>query len=188
MQRPLFNFWACFAALAALTVFANCTPLKSSRNNTSDGKFEVSNASIYEQNGEFSLLDEVVYPERKEKAFDSRINVPNKYLTLGDSTHASRCTRCHECGFEEAWDMDHYQTPQWNPRYRGDEWRDVVQRMRRMDNSLINEKIADRIFSFLRDETLGTYDPLKDTGPETVIEVNPDESRSVQGMHPMSPQ
>jgi len=187
MHRDLFNFWTCFAAIAALTVFANCTPLKSSRDN-SKGKFEVSNASIYEQNSEFSLLDEVVYPKQTEKTFDSRINVPDKYLTLGDATRSVRCTRCHECGFEQAWDMDHYQTPDWNPRYRGDEWKPVVQRMRAMENSLINEKIADRIFNFLRDETLGKYDPTEDTGPQAVVEVEPGTAAPPASLRPTQPQ
>lgn len=169
MNHTLFKPFTILAALLALALFANCTPLKSSKTAANEGKFEVNNASIYEQSGEFSLLDTVVYPEQTFKPFDSRINVPNKYLTLGDDKHSGRCNRCHECGFDDAWDTKHYQTPQWNPRYKGEEWKPVVQRMRKLNLSLLNETIADRIYSFLHDETLGTYDASKDTGPKPVI-------------------
>lgn len=174
MDRALFNPLLCLLALLALALAANCTPLKSSREASGEGKFEVNNSSLYEQSGEFSLLDEVVYPELDYKPFDSRISVTNKYLALGSDTRNSRCTRCHECGFERAWDMEHYGTEEWNPRYVGEQWKPVVQRMRLLENSLINEKIADRIYSFLRDETLGVYDEAADRGAEVVVDIDPD--------------
>jgi hypothetical protein len=173
MNRTLFNPLVCLGALLALALCVNCTPLKSSRSSSTAGKFEVSNASIYEQSGEFSLLDEVVYPDRNSKPFDPRINVTNKYLTLASGTRSSRCTRCHECGFEQAWDMENYGTEEWDPKYVGEQWKPVVQRMRMLENSLINEKIADRIYSFLEEETLGEYDEAADQGATVVVDVDP---------------
>ncbi len=39
-----------------------------------------------------------------------------------------------------------------------------------MENSLLNEKIADRIYEFLRLETLGEYDESKDDKGAFVIQ------------------
>ncbi len=77
---------------------------------------------------------------------------------------------CHDCGFPAAWDNENYGTEEWSPLYVGESWAPSVQRMRMMEGSLLNEKIADRIYSFLRLETLGEYDESKDDMGATLIQ------------------
>jgi hypothetical protein len=111
---------------------------------------------LYADDGDFDLRKRVIYFAEK-KAFDPSItSIPDPEFT------ANRCSWCHECGFKRAWDIDNVGKPDWKPRYRGEAWGPIVQRMRVMDGSLLNEQIATRIYSYLRDASTGKYDPAKD--------------------------
>ena len=83
--------------------------------------------------------------------------------------------------------MEHYGTDDWNPRYVGEQWQPVVQRMRQLENSLINETIADRIYSFLHDETLGEYDEAADQGATVVVDIDPDAPQAPPVRRPNRP-
>ena len=134
-----------------------------------EGTFVVSRNKLYDQSSDFDLRWTAVYP-KKEEGFNPSINVSNQELTF------NRCTSCHECGFKPAFDYDNYGKPGWDPRYTGQQWTTIVERMNQKEGSMMNEQVAQRVFTFLRDSTLGQYDETTDPGGAIVVEVDPDEA------------
>lgn len=122
------------------------------------GEFIAGSNKIFDRGDGFDIRDSITYPETKTEGLaDTRLDISGRALAM------ARCTWCHECGFNEVFDVPTYGTPRWKPLYHGEDWAPVVERMRRKENSLLNEVIAERIFDFLRDSTLGKYDESKDT-------------------------
>lgn len=132
------------------------------------GEYEYAANQLFETGAPFDIRWKVTYPKAAD-SFDPSINVSDQDLTM------KRCTQCHECGFSEAFDKANYGTTAWKPRVRGTDWANPVQRMQRFENSFLNEMIATRIYTFLRDETQGKYDVATDDKGAVVIEVNPDD-------------
>ena len=157
--------------LAALLLTTGCPPNKP-LDAQQEGTFIVSRNKLYESSSDFDLRWTAVYP-KPEEAFNPGINVSNKELTH------NRCTLCHECGFKNAFDFDNYGTPEWSPQYTGQQWGPIVNRMNKKEGSLMNETIAERIFNYLRDVTLGKYDEEADLKGAVVVEVDPESAGMV---------
>lgn len=170
VKRHSFIFWLAGALL--LSSMLAFKPMPSRQQQPEEGVYVVAKSRLYDDDSQFRLDDTLVYHDLVEEGFDPSINQTNKDMALGHDGRTGRCTKCHECGFERAWDMEHYETPEWNPTYVGEQWQPIVMRMRRLENAFINEQIGDRIYSFLRDETLGVYDESKDTKGATVINLD----------------
>ncbi|MCC7478934.1 hypothetical protein IT575_10815 [bacterium] len=164
--------------LAGLLLLAGCPP--AANDNAAEDANDQALASntymaapnkIYDSSSTFDLTWNVVY-ESKEKPFDPAINVTNRQLAL------NRCQNCHECGFKFAFDMDNFGTTNWNPRYKADEWAPVVKRMVDKPGSFMNEQIAERIYNYLNEESLGLYDESKDPrGRNTISGQKADENQ-----------
>jgi hypothetical protein len=122
---------------------------------------------LYDDDGSFDLRKRVVYEKTEAPKFNSELQVSNKVLTT------YRCTWCHECGFPQAWDIDNVGKPGWHPRYKGEGWKPIVARMRVMEGSMLNEEIADRVYSYLRQESLGQYNEAADPKGAVVREAKP---------------
>jgi hypothetical protein len=121
------------------------------------GEFIAGTNKIFDRGDGFDIKDSITYPETKtEGLVNASLDITDRALTM------ARCTWCHECGFNEMFDTPAYGNPRWKPLYTGEDWFPVVTRMRRMENSLLNEVIAERIYNFLRDSTTGKYDESKD--------------------------
>lgn len=161
-----------FAAVLGLPLLvAGCPPLDSTGANRGasegePGTYHFFANKLYDADAAFDIRDKVIYPRGSDPPGDLRTNVSNRELAM------NRCTRCHECGFKQAWDEENFGTAQWSPRYTGDEWTDPVRRMRVKEYTFLNEQIAERIYSYLRDETLGVYEEEEDTGAAVMIEVD----------------
>lgn len=151
-----------------LLALAGCNPLDSlSDEKVGESMYLVDRSRLFGNENDLGLKDILVYPASERKGPENvSTNVSNKLLAR------YRCTWCHECGFTEAFDYANYGTDDWDPVYVGEAWRPVVQRMNDDDETLLNEQIAERIYSYLRDETLGIYDPDEDRAPEIRIEVD----------------
>jgi hypothetical protein len=147
-----------------LIVATGCPPEKSLIRQEA-GSFLVASNKLYDESSDFDLRWTAMYP-KQNKSFDPSLNVSNKELSQG------RCTRCHECGFRKAFDLDHYGQPTWAPVYKGNQWEPIVDRMNRKDASLLNEQVAERIFTYLRDVTLGKYDEANDNKGAIVVNVD----------------
>lgn len=165
MRSGLFQLGGALAAVAWVTF--GCTPRTASYKECQvPGTFMASSNRLYEDDGDFDLRKTVVYYEPKAGIDPTPTNLPTPEFTR------NRCSWCHECGFKSAWDVDNFGKPEWSPRYRGEAWRPIVQRMRVMDGSLLNEQIAERIYNYLRDESLGLYQPELDAKGAVVREVD----------------
>lgn len=150
---PILGLLACTTMLAALT---GCPPPKP-ENVASKGVFVAESNRIYDRGDSFDIKDRIEYPATKTEGMqNASTDVTDRELAM------ARCTWCHECGFNEAFDVARYSKPGWSPYYRGEQWLPIVQRMRQLENSLLNEVLAERIFNFLRDSTVGKYDESKD--------------------------
>jgi hypothetical protein len=141
--------------------------------NAEEGKFLAGRNKLYETTSEFDLRWEVVYPET-ERAFNPSINVSNQELAF------NRCTFCHECGFEQAFDYANYGAEDWDPQYVGQQWAAPVERMRVKEGAMLNEQVAERIYTFLRDVTLDEYDEASDPRGAIEVEVDPEEFAEVR--------
>ena len=151
------------AASAVLLLLAGCPPRSESQAAPS-GVFVASANKLYDRGDGFDLRDRVIYPAVKGEGLESAdTNVMNRQLTM------YRCMWCHECGFQQAFDVGQYGQPGWAPRYKGEQWRPVVDRMAAKDDSMLNEVLAERVYTFLRDSTLGIYDESKDTRGAVVV-------------------
>jgi hypothetical protein len=162
------------AALAALLMLAGCPPedagLSESAEEQASGTFLAAANKVYDDQRPFDLTWEVTYQAKKD-SFDPSINVSNRELTI------SRCNGCHEeCGFNRAFDMEHFGTVEWNPYYKGDQWAGVVKRMSQKGSSFMNELLAERIYTYLKEETLGIYDESADPKGALTIAVENQET------------
>lgn len=162
MHRTTFkpNYLKLAAALAGLLLLAGCPPGAGPNREAADvdlpaNTYMAAPNKVFDGQTPFDVTWNVVY-ESKEKPFDPAINVSNRQLAL------ARCSRCHECAFPQAFDQEHYGTPQWSPHYKGQDWAPVVRRMADMQDSFMNEVIAERIYNYLKDDTEGNYDESKD--------------------------
>jgi len=172
---------AAFNALAAATVLillAGCPPEQATRQ--AEGTYLAANSKMYGDDSQFDLRDTVVYPEaRNQGVTNPSLNVSDQELTI------YRCTWCHECGFEAAFDWANYGTDEWSPRYVGEDWRAPLKRMMDKEDTMIQEEqIVERIYSFLHDSTLGTYEEAADDRGAVVVEIDnppPDEGDAAAG-------
>jgi hypothetical protein len=139
-----------------LCTLAGCPP-PPQENVEKQGEFVAMTNRVFDRGDGFDLHDRIVYPETKtEGLVEVKTDITDRALTM------ARCTWCHECGFKEVFDAERYGKPGWTPLYRGEDWNPVVQRMRVLENSMLNEVLAERIFNFLRDSSTGKYDEAKD--------------------------
>lgn len=166
------------AAALLLALLAGCPPPKATRE--AEGTYLVARSKMYGDDSQFDLRDTVVYPEvRTEGIQDPSVSVSDQQLTV------NRCTWCHECGFQDAFDWEDYGAADWSPRYVGEEWQAPLQRMMEKENTYIQEeRIVERIYGFLHDATLGTYDEQADDRGAVVIEVDeapPEENGTGEG-------
>jgi hypothetical protein len=162
--------------LMGLALLCGCPPdsrLQTEGEPDPEGKFIATSNKLYDRDSPFDIRWEVEYPAN-EAGFDTALNVSNRQLAL------NRCTWCHECGFKKAFDFARYGTMQWRPRYIGQQWSDPVDRMSRDDATMLNEQVATRIYTFLRDETLGLYDESKDEKGAIVVETKPSATPQVE--------
>ena len=160
--------FALAATAVAILLVTGCPP-RSESQSAPAGVFVASVNKLYDRGDGFDLRDRVIYPAVKGEGLENAdTNVTNRQLTM------YRCTWCHECGFKQAFDAGHYGQPGWAPRYKGEQWRPVIDRMVSKDDSLLNEVLAERIYTFLRDSTLGLYDESKDTRGAVVIKAPPE--------------
>jgi hypothetical protein len=167
---------AAFSVLAAtvgLALLAGCPPQRAAEE--TEGTYLVANSKMYGDDSQFDLRDTVVYPAaRNEGMINPSLNVTDQELTI------YRCTWCHECGFQDAFDWPNYGTDKWSPRYVGEDWRAPLKRMMDKEDTMIQEeRIVERIYSFLHDSTLGIYDESADDRGAVRIEVDgplPDET------------
>jgi len=132
-----------------------------------EGEYLYAANKLFETDSKLDIRDRVTYPKLVE-FMDPSTNMSNRDLTF------ERCKVCHrECGFEGAFDKEHYGTAEWKPRITGQGWAPVIERMRVKENSYLNEVVAERIYNYLRDETTGKYDEAADEKGALVIEVDP---------------
>jgi hypothetical protein len=168
-----------FGRLAVLLSFGlplllgGCPPSERLGGEQAEGTYLASANKLFDLDEPFDIHWTVVYPELD--APDLSLNKTDRELTW------IRCTLCHECGFEEVFDLARHGTPDWAPRYVGDQWAPVVQRMRVKEGSFLNEVIAQRIYTYLRDDTLGVYDESKDLKGAVVVEVDAPEGNDEPG-------
>jgi hypothetical protein len=145
------------ACIALLALLIGCPP-PPPEDIAPKGVFLAASNKIYDRGDGFDIKDRIEYPEaKKEGCQDVSTNITDRALAM------ARCTWCHECGFNEAFDVARYGKPGWSPYYRGEQWQPIVERMSKTENTLLNEVLAERIFNFLRDSTLGKYDESKDS-------------------------
>lgn len=150
------------ACIAIMAVMTGCPPPKP-ENVAKKGVFIALTNRIFDRGDEFDIKDRIEYPEIKTEGMaNADIDVTDRQLAM------YRCTWCHECGFNQAFDVKNYGKPGWNPYYRGEQWQPIVARMRPLENSMLNEVLAERIYNFLRDSTLGKYDESKDRRGGTI--------------------
>lgn len=157
-----------------LTLLAGCPPTSprgatrgAEAGDGSDGTYYAAANKLYDSDVNFDIRWTVTHQPPVE-SFDPSINIDNRQLTM------ARCDNCHnECGFDEAFDLANYGKPEWKPVFRGTDWARPVQRMIGKSNAFLNEQIAERIYSFLRDETTIGYDVAAD--PKGAVEVEVDE-------------
>ena len=173
MNCGKFNLLLPFA-LCALLFAAGCPPAPVVE--VEEGKFLSSRNTLFDADREFDIRDTVIYPEGVKGGSmpDPSLNVSNRQLFI------NRCLWCHECGAPRAIDWVNYGTPQWNPRYIGGQWAVPVQRMRDKPNSFLNEQIAERIFTYLRDDTLGIYEEEEDESGKIIREVDEETYKKLQ--------
>ena len=166
-KRILFSHAAAVGLLAALAIFAGCPPMKQAKTAV-EGKYLVRHDKLYSSEDPFDLKLEAVYPK---PVIDGMISPDTNVSDRELATY--RCTWCHECGFKAAWDWEHLGSPDWKPKYKGEQWQPVVARMMNLENSLLQEEgIVKRIYRYLHDESLGIYDEAKDRRGAIVIDVD----------------
>lgn len=152
------------SGMVLLSLLAGCPP-PPPQNVEKQGEFVAAPNRIFDRGDGFNLRDAIVYPETKAQGLtEVRTDITDRALAM------ARCSWCHECGFKEVFDTERYGKPGWSPLYRGEEWNPVVQRMRRLENSMLNEVLAERIFNFLRDSTTGKYDEAKDRRGGAIVD------------------
>lgn len=166
LQLSTFGAAAWILLAVMLAMIAGCPPQPTATDE--DGTYLVASNKLWGDDDEFDIRDVAVYPKvRREGIQNPSIGVSDQELAQ------ARCSWCHECGFKDAFDWDHYGSSDWAPRYTGEDWAPVVQRMMVMENSFLQEEqIALRVFEYLRDDTLGVYDLESDPEGAIVVEVD----------------
>lgn len=156
------------AILVVAFLSCGCNPLNSlSKTKTAKSTFLVDDSRLFDSDTSFGMRDILVYPAMERHGPQNvSTGIPNPELTR------YRCTWCHECGFTEAFDFENLNTPEWKPVYVGEAWKSIVYRMNDKDEALLNEQIAERIFTYLRDKSLGVYDEENDNSGKIEIEVD----------------
>lgn len=170
--------WLATGLLAWATIASiSCQPLERGDESV-EGAYLVAGNKLFYSDEVFDLRLPAVYPTPKREGLqDPSVQVSDRDLTL------NRCTWCHGCGFKAAFDWEHYGAANWNPRYRGQQWQPVLERMMQLENSFLQEEmIIRRIFKFLNDETTGQYDESVD--PKGAIEIPIDELPSADTASP----
>lgn len=168
MPRTLFEYLGALGLVAVAIGLCCCAPENRAYRSTEGAdEYQMKQARLVDDDGDFDLRKTVIYAKTEGTTFDPSLNVSNKELTM------KRCAWCHECGFPAAWDTAHLDTPEWKPRYKGQAWEPIVRRMRVMDGSMLNEEIADRIYSYLKQASNGEYDETKDTKGAVIREAKP---------------
>lgn len=163
------GYWGAATIFVVLLLMAGCPPAQHVEQQTEEGTFLAAGNKLYSERDVFDIRDNVVYPEgkRRKGIENPSTGVSDQELTM------YRCTWCHECGFNEAWDWERYGSEGWDPRYVGEDWAPAVERMMQKENSLLQEEqIVLRIYSYLCDETLGEYDLAADVEGAIVVEVD----------------
>lgn len=168
MAKEMFTWFVCCTILL-IVLAPGCKPLPAKKYSDIEGVYIVTAARAFDSDSQFDIRDTPIWPP-PGSAGPIATTVTDKELTLGDGRNHGRCLHCHDCLFPSTWDADNYGTPNWSPKYTGKEWAPSVQRMRMKNNSLMNEKLADRIYEFLRLETLGEYDESTDDKGAFVIQ------------------
>ena len=165
--RPVTFGAAAWIALAVLLgMIAGCPPQTATTDE--EGTYLVASNRLWGDESDFDIRDTAAYPEpRREGMQDPSLGVSDQALTM------NRCSWCHECGFKVAFDWEQYGSADWSPRYTGEEWAPVVQRMMVKENSFLQEEqIALRVYEYLRDDSLGVYDLEDDPEGAIVVEVD----------------
>jgi hypothetical protein len=163
MRSKTFYRWLGYAALGAALILCGCPPFTEQK--VKKGEFLAKPNKLYDRGEGFDIKDRIVYPAVKSEGLaDSSTQKTNRELAM------LRCGYCHGCGFDQAFDKARYGQPAWEPKYKGAEWQPIVKRMLNLENSMLNEEIAERIYNFLRDSTTGKYDESKDLRGAKVVE------------------
>jgi hypothetical protein len=172
MRSVLFTLRALSPALlgAALCLLAGCphtVPQKIAEDtgNGEKGEYYAAPNKLYDRDLVFDVRWKLTH-EPQTDTFDPEVNVDNRQLAI------NRCDRCHECGFHQAFDMDHYGKADWHPRIKGQDWSRPAERMIAKENSFLNDLIVERIYNFLRDETTIGYDFSKDKKGAVTVDVD----------------
>lgn len=170
----VFQWAAVLSLLGAIYALGSCQPLPRAQTPTAKaGTYMVSEGKLFLSDDVFDLKYQAVYPQPKQDGLTN----PTIYGITDRELTMYRCTWCHECGFKQAWDWDHYGSKDWKPRYRGDQWQPVVERMMKMENALLNEEqIVRRIYKYLYDDSLGKYNEGQDTKGAVEVEVDKDKA------------
>jgi hypothetical protein len=164
-------YWVALIALPML--LTSCPPSQPLAKQEAD-TFTASKNKLCDASSEFDLRWNVTYP-KGEAQFNPSLNVSDQELAF------NRCTLCHECGFEKAFDYDNFGKPGWKPVYKGEQWQPIVSRMNQKEGALLNEQVSNRIYTYLHDVTLGKYDESKDDKGALVVEVNPEDAGKIPG-------
>jgi|GEM_PF-2506925 len=161
-----FGVAAWIALVVAVGLLAGCPPPPATTDE--EGTYLVASNRLWGDEADFDIRDTAVYPEAAREGLQNpSIGVSDQELTM------NRCVWCHECGFKDAFDWEHYGSAEWSPRYTGEDWAPVVQRMMIKENSFLQEEqIARRVYEYLRDDTLGVYDLEADPEGAIVVEVD----------------
>jgi len=162
--------WAALCGLVAVfSLLHSCKPLVHQTTAATQGTYLVSDGKLYMSDEVFDLKDEAKYPQPK---MEGLVN-PTIYGITDRELTMYRCTWCHECGFKQAWDWDHYGSKDWKPRYRGEQWQPVLERMMKMENSFLHEEqIVRRIYKYLYEDSIGKYNEGTDTKGAAQVEVD----------------
>lgn len=164
-----YRAWETFNAAAALIILLpllGCPPPKAAEE--AEGTYLAARSKMYGDDEAFDIRDTVTYPiPRTEGVTNPSTAVSDQELTM------NRCTWCHECGFQRAFDWENYGHEEWAPQYTGEQWAPVLQRMMDKEETMIQEEqIVQRIYEFLRDATLGVYDEEADDRGAVVVELD----------------
>jgi hypothetical protein len=156
------------AIITVALLLCGCNPLASlSKTSTAKSTFLVDDSRLFDSDTSFGMKDILVYPAMERHGPQNvSTGVPNPELTR------YRCTWCHECGFTAAFDFENLNTAEWKPVYVGEAWKSIVYRMNDKDEALLNEQIAERIYTYLRDKSLGIYDEENDNSGKIIREVD----------------
>jgi hypothetical protein len=148
-----FGFWGVATIFVVLLLILGCPPAQRVEQEREREVFDIRDTAVYSDGNHFVKIK------------DYKPNRSDQELML------YRCTWCHECGFEEAWDWKNFDSEDWAPRYIGEDCAPIVQRMMQKENSLLEEEwIVRRIFSYLSTETLGVDVEVVEAQSEIVID------------------